>query len=127
MSPLDATLIGLSGILGVLPGFSKVGMMTAVSSMRGADRKFGLDFAYLLSIPALGALCISDLLMIVTAGDPQAGVLFIPGIFACLAAFGMGMVGIRIMQFLAVKDGYESLAYYGWGLSMFTLVIYLIG
>lgn len=127
LSPLDATLIGLSGSVGVLPGFSKVGMLTAVASMRGADRRFGLDFAYLLSIPALVGLCIGDLAMIVVAGDPQAGALFAPGVFACLSAFGMGMLGIRLMQFLAVKDGYESLVYYGWGLSMFTFVIYLIG
>lgn len=127
LSPLDATLIGLGGILGVLPGFSRVGMLTAVASMRGADRRYGLDFVYLLSVPALAALCVGDLAMIVTAGDPQAGVLFLPGVMACLSAFGMGLVGIRLMQFLAVKDGYESLAYYGWGLSMFTFVIYLIG
>lgn len=127
LSPLDATLIGLSGIFGVLPGFSRVGTLTAVASMRGADRRFGLDFAYLLSIPALAALCVGDLAMIIIAGDPKAGVLFVPGVFACLAAFAVGLVGIRLMQFLAVKDGYESLAYYGWGLSMFTFVIYLIG
>ncbi len=127
LSPLDATLIGLSGILGVLPGFSKVGTLTAVASMRGTDRRFGLDFVYLLTIPALIALCVGDFAMIVIAGDPQAGNLFVPGVLACLASCGMGFVGIRLMRFLAVKDGYESLAYYGWGLAMFTFVIYLIG
>ena len=127
LSPLDATLIGFSGILGALPGFSKVGTMTAVASMRGAERRFSLDFAYLLLIPAMAALCVGDLAMIVIAGDPQAGPLFIPGVLACLASCGMGFVSIRLMQFLAVKVGYESLTYYNWGLAMFTFVIYLIG
>ena len=127
LSPLDATLVGLSGIVGVLPGFSKVGTLTAVASMRGADRRFGLDFAYLLLIPALAAMCVGDLAMIVIAGDPQAGALFFPGVLACLASCGMGFVSIRLMQFLAVKDGYEGLAYYNLGLAMFTFVIYLIG
>ena len=127
LSPLDATLMGAGGALGALPGISRVGVLTAVGSMRGADRQFGLDFVYLLSIPALAALCIGDLAMIVTAGDPQAGVLFFPGVLACITAFGAGMAGIQFMRFLAVKNGFESLAYYNWGLAMFAFIIYLIG
>ncbi len=127
LSPLDATLMGAGGILGILPGISRVGVLTSVGSMRGADRQFGLDFAYLLSIPALAGLCFGDLAMMVIAGDPQAGALFFPGVLACIAAFGAGIAGIQLMRFLAVKSGFESLAYYNWGLAMFGFIIYLIG
>lgn len=127
LSPLDATLVGLGGVLGALPGFSRVGVLTSVASMRGADRQFGLEFAYLLMIPALAALCIGDLGMIIFAGTPQASVSFFAGVLACAAAFGAGFAGIRLMRFLAVKDGSEGLAYYNWGLAMFTFIIYLIG
>lgn len=127
MSPLDAALLGAGGVLGLLPGISRVGVLTSVGSMRGADRQFGLDFAYLLSVPAIGALCIGDLAMMAIAGDPQAGALFFPGVLACIAAFGAGVAGIQLMRFLAVKNGFESLAYYNWGLAMFTFIIYLIG
>ena len=127
LSPLDASLMGAGGILGILPGVSRVGVLTSVGSMRGADRQFGLDFAYLLSVPAIGALCIGDLAMMAIAGDPQAGALFFPGVLACIAAFGAGVAGIQLMRFLAVKNGFESLAYYNWGLAMFGFIIYLIG
>lgn len=127
VSPLDATLVGLSGVLGALPGFSRVGLITSVASMRGADRQFGLEFTYLLTIPALAALCIGDLGMVVFVGDPQAGALLFPGVLACIASFAAGFGGIQLMRFLAVKDGFESLAYYNWGLAMFTFIIYLIG
>ena len=127
MSPLDAVLIGLGGILGLMPGFSRVGALTSVASMRGVDRQYGLDFVYLLMIPILAALCICDLAMLMIAGDPLAGVLFWPGVLAAAAAFGAGIAGIRLMQFLAVKVGYESLAYYSWGLAMFAFIVYLIG
>ena len=127
LSPLDATLIGLGGILGALPGFSRVGALTSVASMRGADRQFGLEFTYLLAIPALAALCVGDLGMLIFTGAPQTGVSFLAGILACIAAFGAGFAGIRLMRFLAVKDGYESLAYYSWGLAMLTFILYLIG
>lgn len=127
MSPLDAVLIGLGGVLGVLPGFSRVGTLTAVASMRGTDRKYALDFVYMMLVPALAALAIGDLAVILFAGDSQAGILFLPGVFACLGALGAGLFGIRLMQFLAARSGYESLAYYNWGLAMFTFVVYLIG
>lgn len=127
ISPLDALLIGLSGMFGALPGFSRVAAMLSVGSMRGVDREFGLDFTYLLTIPALVALCITDLAMIIIVGDPQAGLLFIPGVLACVAAFGCGFAGIHLLRFLAVKVGYESFAYYNWGLALFALIIYLIG
>lgn len=126
LSPLDATLIGMGGIFGIVTGFSRVGLVTSVASMRGADREFALEFTYLLMIPALAALCIGDLGMIIFAGASTA-VPFFAGALACVAAFGAGFAGIRFMRFLAVKVGYESLAYYSWGLAMFTFVLYLIG
>ena len=127
LSPLDATLMGLSGILGAIPGMSRIAAVNAVASMRGADRQFGLEFTYLLSIPALIVLSIVDIFMMVSAGYPQAGAMLLPGILACIAAFGASLAGVKLMRFLAVKVGYESLAYYNWGLAMFIFVIYLIG
>ncbi len=127
LSPLDATLFGLGGMLGVIPGFSRMGTLTAVASMRGADRQFALEFTYLLSIPTLIALCLSDIGMLIFAGDPLASVLFIPGMMACIAAFAVGTAGIRFMRFLAVKGDYENFAYYSWGIALFAFVIYLIG
>ena len=127
MSPLDASLIGAGGILAAMPGISRIGVLTSVASMRGVDRQFGLDFACLLSVPALIALCVGDLAMMVIGSNSQAGALFIPGMLACIASFGAAMAAIRLMRFLSVKNGYESLAYYNWGLAMFAFVIYLIG
>ena len=127
LSPLDATLVGLGGFIGSLPGISRVGALTSVASMRGMDRQFGLKFIYLLTIPALAALCIGDLGMMIFAGNPQTGVTFLAGVTACAAAFGAGFTGIRFMRFLAVNTGYESMAYYNWGLAMFAFIIYLIG
>lgn len=127
LSPLDAMLIGFGGVLGALPGFSRVGTLTAISSMRGADRQFGLEFTYLLTIPALAVACITDVGMLIFAGDALAGTLFLPGVLACIAAFGAGLTGIRLMRLLAEKSGYESLAYYNWGLAMLLMILYIIG
>ncbi|MBE6958206.1 MAG: undecaprenyl-diphosphate phosphatase [Ruminococcaceae bacterium] len=127
MSPLDATLIGLSGMLGALPGFSRVGSLNAVASMRGLDGQFAVKFVFLMMIPALVASCLGDLGMLVLSGNTQNHVPFITAALACFAAFAAAMAVIRLMRFLSVKGSFEALAYYNWGLAMFTFIIYLIG
>ena len=126
ISPLDAVLVGIGGALGAIPGISRVGMLNSVASMRGIDSSFAVDFTYLLSIPALATLCIVDLGQLVMGNGGQTA-MFLPGLFAFLSAFGIGLAGIRLMRYLALKTGYEGLAYYNWGLAMLTFIIYLIG
>ena len=126
LSPLDAVLTGLGSVLGILPGVSKVGMVTSVASARGADRQFGLNFAYLLMIPALAALSIGDIGMMIFAGS-AASVPFFTGMIACIASFGAAFAGIQLMRFLVLRDTLEGFACYNWGLAMFTFIIYLIG
>ena len=127
-SPLDALLAGLGGIAGFIPGFSRAGVLLSIGTMRGMSKQFSLDFVYLLSIPALGALCVTDVIsLFLSGGQGASGALILPCMFALLAAFGTALAGIRLMQFLAVKIGYETFAYYNWGLAMFTFIIYLIG
>ena len=126
LSPFDVTLVGLGSALGILPGVSRVGAMTSVSSMRGASGPFGLKFAYLLLIPALGALCIGDLAMLLFGGGSYAAVPFLVGMTACVASFAAGFVAIALMRAVAAKSSFEGLAYYSWGLAMLTFIIYLI-
>ena len=126
LSPLDATLAGLGGFLSILPGISKVGMVTSVASMRGADRQFGLNFAYLLMIPALTALSVGDIGMMIFV-ESASGVPFFTGALACIASFAAAFGSIQLMRFLAQKDTLEGFACYNWGVAMFAFIIYLIG
>ena len=125
ISPLDALLIGLCSILGILPGLSRMGILISAGSIRGMDRNFCLDFTYLLAIPWLIALCVIDIAMLILQGP--AGAAFVHTLFALLASFGAGVAGIRMMRFLVVKNDSEGFAYYNWGLAMLAFVIYLIG
>lgn len=125
LSPLDTGLMGLGGMLGAIPGFSRVGMVTAVGSMRGADGRYCMDFTFLLCIPGMLALCIGDVAMLVMAGGAMPT--FFCGALACIASFGAAYGAIRFMRFLAVKNSFDGFAYYQWGLGIFTFIIYLIG
>lgn len=125
LSSLDSILIGLSGGLGVVPGLSLVGLSTSTGLLRGADKRYALDAALLLSIPALIVLLIIDFFGIFSA----AGVTFL-SVLSCFTAgitsFFSAFFGIYIMRFLAVRVGFSGFAYYSWGLSLFSFILYLM-
>ena len=77
-------------------------------------------------IPALACLCLGDVGMLLFGGGTSAGVPFLAGIAACFAAFAASYGAIRLMRILVAKSSFEGLAYYSWGLAMFTYIIYLI-
>lgn len=128
VSPLDVFLMGLSGVIGMLPGFSRMGVLYSVGAMRGMDRQYCLDFTYILAIAWLAALCVVDIgVMVFSGGVAFTGTTFFNGVFACVAAFGAGFGGIQLMRFLIVKNDLGGFAYYNWGLAMFAFIFYLIG
>lgn len=128
LSPLDALLIGLSGMLGVIPGLSRVAAMIACAKMRGADQQFAIDYTFLLLIPVLVAACLVDVVFLVLGGASLfSGWMLLHGFLAMLSASACAFAGITLMRFLAVKVGFSSFAYYSFGLGMFTFILYLIG
>jgi undecaprenyl-diphosphatase len=50
LSPAEATKLGMWSALSVLPGISRMGMLTAAASVCGTERQHGLNLALLLSI-----------------------------------------------------------------------------
>jgi undecaprenyl-diphosphatase len=126
LTMVDSMLVGLGGGLGVIPGFSRIGYTTSVAMMRGAEKRYAMDTALLLSIPALAVLLIIDFFAIFTT---TAGLTFI-AILSCITAgitsFFSACLGIYIMRFLAVRAGFSGFAYYSWGLSLFSFILYLI-
>lgn len=128
LSPLDSVLIGLSGILGAVPGLSRVAACLSVAKARGTDQQFSVDFVYLLFIPALLAMCIADIVMLVVSGaNVLEGWTFLFGLLSLIGAAASAFGGITLMRFLAVKIGFSGFAYYSVGLGMFTFILYLIG
>lgn len=126
MSGWDGVLIGLSGALSMLPGISRVGVMTSTALARGADRQNALNWALLLSIPALIVLIVVDLLSGITGGfeiTSVSGVLL--SVLSMIGAGCGGYFGIMLMRFLAVKAGFTGFAYYSWGAALFSFVMYL--
>lgn len=126
MSLLDSVLLSVSGALSALPGLSRIGCMTSISMIRGANRQNALYWALLLSIPAIAALICLDFLGIITLGEriPFFSNFFMYILSAIFAYIG-SYLGIRLMRFLAASTGYSCFAYYSWGTGLFTFLVYL--
>lgn len=123
MSQLDAVLLGLAGALAMVPGISRIGMVTSAGIARGADREQALRWSLLLSIPALIILMGFDAYAIMTDGLGTVAIL--QTVLTGIAAFGGAYTGIRVMRFMAVRAGFSGFAYYCWGAALFSFIMYL--
>ncbi len=123
MSQLDAVLLGLAGVLGVIPGISRIGVLIGAGIARGADKEQSLRWSLLLSIPALLILVGLDAYAMMTVGPGAFSIVQL--LFTAAAAFGGSYCGIRMMHFLAVRAGFSGFAYYSWGAALFSFIMYL--
>lgn len=127
MSPLDGLLLGLCAASSVIPGISAIGLMLSVCMLRKCDRGYVLDIALLAYGVMIAAMTLIDLIACLFTGF--AGFSFL-GVLGCLlasaAAFGGSVGAILMMRFLAVKTGFSGFAFYGWGLGLFSLILYLM-
>lgn len=124
LSGLDGFLIGAGCGLGVIPGFSWMGGALTTAQLRGADRRYALDFVLLLAIPAIVLWIGFDIYGIATA--PQLQFHFLKFLLAGAAAFGGGCAGIFCMRFLSVRSGFSGFSYYCWGAALLALILYLL-
>lgn len=127
MSVMDAAMFGLTSSFAVFPGMSRVGMSMSYATMRGVNKQQSLNWALLLSIPALIVLCVFDVVDIVTMKGMVTNVSVIIGYFtASFGAFiGSYLCVFFIRTFLNRSDT-SIFAYYSWGLATLSFALYLI-
>lgn len=122
---MDGLLVGLSGMLGMLPGFGRTGCMFSACLARGGGKNYALDLSLLLSIPAVAAMLGFDLYgCFVTAGG-ATGLQLLGCVVAGLAAYAGIHFSIILIRSICSRSTTEGFAYYSWGLAMFLLLIYL--
>lgn len=127
MSRFDSLLIGISSGFGVVPGISRVGIGLSITFMRGVEPRHAFDWMMLISIPAIAALCIADIVIIATVGAGSFGFLLllkylISAVFAGLGTF----IGISFLRFLVSHRAVGWVSYYCWGLAMFAFVLFML-
>lgn len=127
MSGLDAIMVGAGSALSVIPGFSRIGICTSICIMRGADRKHALNWAYILSIPALLLQILSNLAYMIFGGNSLVLSTGVFGYFlVAIGAFVGAYISIIFMKHLITNRGIPVMAYLSWGAALFVFVLYLI-
>jgi undecaprenyl pyrophosphate phosphatase UppP len=126
VSRLDSLLLGTGGILGMIPGFSKLGTLQTAAHLRGVDRTYALDVALIICIPLYLGLLIIDSVAVFSAGFSISGITILGYGLLALISFGAAYLSIMVMRYYCSKAGFLSFSYYSWALAMFTFVLYLL-
>lgn len=124
-SRLDSVAVGLGGALAAIPGFSRIGGIVSLGSVRGMDRGYALETALLLSIPALLGLLLLDLYGVIAAKTVlSAGTLLWAALPAALSFLG-GYLSLTLLRHATAKAGFSGCSYYSWGMALLAFALYL--
>ena len=123
---LDGLLMGLSAVLGILPGISRLGCMFGVGCLRGADKKYSLELSLLTLVPVtLGLLCL-DIYTLVSLGTGLNGIRFIGCVLSFLGSFAGAYLSVSLLHYICDRTNTNGFAYYSCGLAVFQFLLYLI-
>ena len=125
MSAFDSILIGCSGAISVFDGISRIGCTYGVSVARGSSKKHALTWSFVLSVFALAFLSVFDLISIISAGVSNFWGNLYTYVLSGITAYLGGYAGITVMRYIAVRPGNNGFAYYCWGASLFSFIMYL--
>ena len=126
MTRIDALWMGFFGGLAVIPGLSRTGGLISVATVRGADPTHAVNWAVMLTIPALAVMIGFDAFGIFTTGIGAFGLLVLLRYLLTAAAAYVGTyLAIRMMRVFATSTGFSGFAYYSWGAALFSLILYL--
>ncbi len=125
LSRMDGMLLGLSGALSVFPGISRMSSLHFAGSMRGADRGYTIQFALLLSIPALIVMLIYDVIAVFGGIETLSFLTLLTYLLSMISAYWGSKLAISMVRSLAVKSGFSGFAYYCWGMALVCLILYL--
>lgn len=126
LSRVEGICMGLGGAFSVIPGFSATGLIASVGNVCGVDKAYGLSMTLLLDMILIAGQLIYDVLAIASAG--LAGITFLAVlgyVIAGIAAFAGAYVSIRILRALLKEHTLGVFAFYCWGLSLLTFILYL--
>lgn len=122
---MDGLLMGLAGILGMIPGFSRMGCMYSIGTARGAEKSYALELCLLLNIPAVAAMLCVDFYGCLTAAVDFSALQLLGAMVAAVASYAGAHMGIGLIRMICNRSTTVGFAYYSWGFAIFMLLIYL--
>ena len=126
MTRMDGLWIGLFGAMGIVPGISRTGGMISVATIRGADPSHAVNWAVMLTMPAMAVFMCIDIYSMFALGIGSLGIaVLLRYIVAAAAAYAGTYIAVRLVRIFASTTGFSGFAYYSWGAALFSLILYL--
>lgn len=126
LSALDSVFAGIASALFIFPGISRMCAVLTIFTARGIGKEKSASWAILLSIPALLLAVFSDILSIITnVGDGVISGNPLGYFLSAAAAYAAGYFGISVLKRITAVRNCSGLAYYSWGIALFSFILYL--
>lgn len=124
ISVLDSVIVGICQCAAVIPGISRVGVVTSAGIVNGFDPEYALKFAFRLSVPALLGSVIAGFAeafksAVVTSEIP---LYLVSMLFAVIG----GIISINLMIRLFKNGKFGNFAYYCWLAGALTVILTMI-
>lgn len=127
LTNFDGFLVGAAAALSAIPGISRNGAIMFVALTREADKQNGLNWALMLTVPAILMLVLLDFISMFTVGIGAVTILTLLGyLLSAIAAFAGAFVGVKFIRLVVHNADYAGFAYYDFGLALFSFALYLI-
>lgn len=119
MKARDAFLVGLCQGIAIIPGISRSGATIVGSLFSGLRRKTAVDFAFLISVPAILGAALLEVPAAMAEGLPAD--IAIPVITGLLVAAISGYIAIKSMIKIVSNKKLHIFSYYTWTVGGLTL------
>lgn len=117
----DGLWMGFAHSLSVIPGLSRMGLVTTVGFLRGLEPEFCFRFSFLLWIPYLAVRALSG--VIAGAGETPFQWAYLAGM---VLAGALSYVSLRLLRYCVRRGTTSGFAFALWGASLFAFVLYLM-
>jgi len=124
VGPGRALYIGFMQAIALLPGVSRSGSTIGAGLISGVDRKFMIDYSFILSIPVIFAAGVSEAKDAFTEGF---GVGAFPLIVGIITAAVVGFFAIKVLSWMVKNDKLWIFSIYLFLLGGFTVVAGMMG
>jgi undecaprenyl-diphosphatase len=120
----EALAVGFAQALALAPGVSRSGASISVARAAGIDRKEAADFAFLLSVPIIGAAGAYEVLRVIMKGMPEGAAWNM--LAGGAAAAVTGYFAINFLLTRLKRGSYKPYAIYRLVLAAVLLVVLII-
>lgn len=120
----ESLAVGVAQGLALMPGVSRSGITISTARAAGVERKEAADFAFLLSVPIIGAAAVYEGLKLLREGVPGSGLA--PMAAGCAAAAVAGYLAIGFLLSRLRRHDFAPYAFYRLALSLVLVVVLIV-